>query len=149
MNINIYPCYVVACSVLFSVAHAQDSKEVKLEEWLMRLSLARNYLVQENLELTDEQANELSTLHFEVRKYVMESSIRWRDATESEKPKLTEEINKEVATRIEAVLLPHQIKRIDQLRLQQVANVNRDSLKGLLSAQITKRLELTPDQKKR
>ena len=112
------------------VALASGQQNVQQEPQLGLSYILTLAGIQKDLDMTEEQANDLSDLHFDVRDS-LQSEVR--KLARNTSPKLPAkkqlEIKKEFETavekirddetkRIEAVLLPHQIKRLREIRFQ-------------------------------
>jgi Spy/CpxP family protein refolding chaperone len=107
--------------------------------------LLRSEQIQKELEIVDDQLKELEAIGEEMR----ESFQGLRDMSPEERDEKFREINKELETRLNEVLLPHQQKRLKQITTQ-MGSRGRDGVAGMLTdGDLGKDLKVTEDQKKK
>lgn len=114
------------------------------------LQLARNEAVQKEIETTDGQVEKINTLSEELRPRREEGAERpnFREMEEEERNeyfakmrKEFEERAKEGDVKLGKILLPHQMKRLKQIRVQQMGN------RALVDPEVAAALKITAAQK--
>lgn len=112
------------------------------------LQLLRLEQVQKEIELVDDQKTKLRELGEESAREMREAFSGMRDLNEEQRRERMEELRKkaqereaELAKKIEAILLPHQLKRLKEISVQV------QGIRALNSAEVAKELGITEDQK--
>jgi Spy/CpxP family protein refolding chaperone len=108
-------------------------------------ALLTNKGVQKELKVTDEQAGKLDTLAQEMRDKQREQFEKFRDIPKEERREKAQEagrtLNAELLKRLRDVLQPEQVKRFEQIQLQQ------SGPNAFLTPRVQEGLKLTDDQK--
>ncbi|MCS7305133.1 MAG: Spy/CpxP family protein refolding chaperone [Thermoguttaceae bacterium] len=119
-----------------------------------RLMLLMNPAVVKELELTEEQQAKLREIGEQMRERMREQFAGMRDLPPEEREARFREMRekmeaqvKEIQEKVNQILLPHQVKRLDQIAFQTRARMGGGGLGGLIDDQeIVKKLGLTEEQ---
>jgi Spy/CpxP family protein refolding chaperone len=114
----------------------------------MGLMLLANAQVQKELELVDDQKAKLKELGDKLQADMREAFQGFRDLSQEERQKKMEELRKKGEERVaslqkevDKILLPHQQKRLKQIRFQVLGD------RALSDAEVIKELGITDEQK--
>ena len=112
------------------------------------LQLLRLEQVQKDIELVDDQKTKIKELADAVSKEMRDQFSGMRDLSAEQRQAKMEEFRKKAADReaeltkkVEAILLPHQVKRLKEI------NIQVQGLRALQNAEVAKELGITEDQK--
>lgn len=119
-----------------------------------RLMLLMNPAVVKELELTEEQQAKLREIGQQMRERMREQFSGFRDLSPEEREARFREMRekmeaqvKEIQEKVNQILLPHQVKRLDQITFQMRARIGGGGLGGLIDDQeMVKQLGLTEEQ---
>jgi Spy/CpxP family protein refolding chaperone len=120
------------------------------------LGLAQQQEVQQEIELSEDQQAQLQTLSDTIRSEVRDQmqgmfqglrdlSDEERQAKFAEIRTKFEEINKDAETRLQSVLMPHQLDRLKQIDLQ--SRIQRGGAAALTEGELADTLGLSEDQR--
>jgi hypothetical protein len=108
-------------------------------------ALLTNKGVQKELKVTDEQAGKLDTFAQEMREKQREQFEKFRDVPKEERREKMQEMgrtmNAELLKGLRGILQPEQVKRFEQIQLQQ------SGPNAFLTPRVQEALKLTDDQK--
>jgi hypothetical protein len=116
---------------------------------MMTLMLLNNEKVQKELEIVPEQKEKLDALRQEQRQ-AMPDFRGMRDLSEEERRAKMDEMRKkmekqgeEMQAKIKEILLPNQLERLNQIRVQVLGS------RAIMDAEVQKQLGITEEQKKK
>ena len=121
------------------------------------LGLLRNDSIMDEIELVDDQREEIEALEDEMREEMRERMMELRDMDGADRREMftqlreeMEERQTELQTEVEKVLLPGQLKRLQELDVQQNARRNGKGAMGVLASEdILDEIGVSDKQKER
>jgi hypothetical protein len=121
----------------------------QLEAVFGAMELLRRPDIRKELELLDSQIQDLETAAEQMRERVREEMEPFRDldaaARRQQLPQAFARLRQDIDDALSKVLLPHQMKRLGQLEMQQ--RMRRFGLMGAFQGQLTEKLQITDEQR--